>query len=337
MRNKIISIVTSIIAVFALTMSIPFAYAATDNNPPSDVEGLKAAGANESIKLSWNASTDDTGIKGYRIYYGLESVTVDGGKYMFTKDVSNVVSDTIDNLSNGVPYYFAITAVDTSNNESEFYSVEVSATPEGATSETAEDTAATEPAVETTTEENDQSIVDSIDTEEQDALDENQSGNDNDTAATTTTTVQTETKTETQAEEAQVEEVAKLLEPIISNFVAKVEEENKVRVSWTLSQGDNNLKDQIFYQSEDGKNFDSGKSLGTIVRDYLISNLSPGKTYTFKMIPIDLEGKEGTAVTTSITLPQTGAGIAGLIAVSMGVAGIFGRRKNKKLFIFPIF
>jgi hypothetical protein len=78
--------------------------------------------------LSWSApttNTDGTQLKdlaGYKAYYGTASRT-----YSQVVDVGNVTTRQINNLTDGLTYYFAVTAYDTLKNES-VYSNEVSKT-----------------------------------------------------------------------------------------------------------------------------------------------------------------------------------------------------------------
>lgn len=98
---------------------------------PSDVENVQGFPGDGQATLTWDASTDDTGVEGYYIYAGLESVEQNGGSYTFgSTDVENSTTYTMDNLTNGVTYYFALTAYDADGNESEYYSKEVEVTPE---------------------------------------------------------------------------------------------------------------------------------------------------------------------------------------------------------------
>jgi hypothetical protein len=116
---------------------------AVDAVAPSDVENLKAIAGDKKITLSWDTSTDNVGIKGYKIYYGANSVTNDGGSYTNGPvDAKNVISYDIVNLTNNTKYYFAVTAYDAAGNESENYSLEVSATPVVANSSSTSNTAA---------------------------------------------------------------------------------------------------------------------------------------------------------------------------------------------------
>ena len=72
--------------------------------------GTRAA----SISLAWNPSSD-TNVTGYNIYYGTAS-----GVYTNEAAVGNVAVTTISNLTYGVSYYFAVTAVDSEGDESGF-------------------------------------------------------------------------------------------------------------------------------------------------------------------------------------------------------------------------
>ena len=78
--------------------------------------------------LAWDAPTTNadgtplTDLAGFKIYYGASS-----GNYSQNINVGNVTTYTVDNLTEGLTYYFATTAYDTAGNESK-YSNEVSKT-----------------------------------------------------------------------------------------------------------------------------------------------------------------------------------------------------------------
>ncbi len=114
---------------------------AKDSAEPTDVENVVAVPGDSKITLSWDASTDNVGVTGYKIYYGTESVTKDGQQYNlgFVK-TDNVTTSDVTGLTNGTTYYFAITALDAEGNESINYSVEVNGTP--AAPATSQDTTA---------------------------------------------------------------------------------------------------------------------------------------------------------------------------------------------------
>ena len=70
--------------------------------------------------LTWDAPTTNadgtplTDLAGYKIYYGTSS-----GSYTTTVDAGNVTTYNVPALPSGT-YYFAVTAVDTSGNESDY-------------------------------------------------------------------------------------------------------------------------------------------------------------------------------------------------------------------------
>jgi hypothetical protein len=65
-----------------------------------------------SLELSWNANTE-TDLAGYIVYYGNAS-----SNYNSSVDVGKATSYEINNVTNGKTYYVALTAYDTSGNES---------------------------------------------------------------------------------------------------------------------------------------------------------------------------------------------------------------------------
>jgi len=102
-----------------------------DSGLPSDVENLQGFPGDGEATLTWDASTDDTGVEGYYVYAGLESVEANGGSYTFgSTDAGDSTTYVMDNLTNGVTYYFTVTAYDADGNESQYYSKEVEVTPE---------------------------------------------------------------------------------------------------------------------------------------------------------------------------------------------------------------
>jgi len=71
------------------------------------------------VIVSWDPNSEPD-LLGYKIYYGTSS-----RNYTSVKEAGNATCDTISGLSEGVEYFFAVTAYDTAYNESDF-SVEVS-------------------------------------------------------------------------------------------------------------------------------------------------------------------------------------------------------------------
>jgi fibronectin type 3 domain-containing protein len=67
----------------------------------------------ESIGLVWDANTEGD-LAGYKLYYGTST-----GSYQPPIDVGNVTTYEVTELATNTTYYFALTAYDTSDNESE--------------------------------------------------------------------------------------------------------------------------------------------------------------------------------------------------------------------------
>ena len=109
--------------------SLVFAEESVDIEPPSDVENVEAQSGDGNVYLTWDVATDNMGVDGYKIYYGLDSVTEEGGEYFHEVEVGDVIDYLVENLENDVTYYFAVTAYDEMGNESENYSFEAEATP----------------------------------------------------------------------------------------------------------------------------------------------------------------------------------------------------------------
>jgi len=66
------------------------------------------------LDLVWDAN-QETDLAGYKVYYGTSS-----GEYIDSIDVEDVTAYRLDNLLEEVTYYVAVTAYDTSGNESDF-------------------------------------------------------------------------------------------------------------------------------------------------------------------------------------------------------------------------
>ncbi len=131
-------IASAILATFLFSSLALTAFAADTANP-SDVVNLKATAKDKSVELTWDKATDDIGVTGYKVFYGLTSVTKKGDKYDSQKDVKDVLKYTVPGLTSGKKYYFSVVAYDAAGNESLNWATglkgvnEISATPvEGA-------------------------------------------------------------------------------------------------------------------------------------------------------------------------------------------------------------
>jgi hypothetical protein len=69
------------------------------------------------VRVSWDPNTEED-LDGYRVYYGVSS-----GNYDNCEAVGKDKTDITLNLTSGVRYYFAVTAVDNSGNESSSYEI----------------------------------------------------------------------------------------------------------------------------------------------------------------------------------------------------------------------
>lgn len=94
-----------------------------DYVPPSAPNGLSAGLGDGVVDLIWNEN-DESDLDSYTVYRSTTSGSYD--EAFFNGLVSGNFQDT--SVANGVTYYYVVTAVDTSGNESE-YSTEVSVTP----------------------------------------------------------------------------------------------------------------------------------------------------------------------------------------------------------------
>ena len=86
---------------------------------PQTPQGLAGTATTTKATLSWTANTDDTAI--YKIYYGAESGSLGAAVNLEKNKCSAATGQceiTISNLTAGVTYYFAVSALDLKANES---------------------------------------------------------------------------------------------------------------------------------------------------------------------------------------------------------------------------
>jgi hypothetical protein len=105
--------------VLARFLSLAFLLVALSH--PSSVLGVVGPA---SVSLAWDRNPE-ADVVGYRIYYGLSSRQYTNSIY-----VGNLTTGVVPGLSNGVPYFFAMTSLDATGLESD-YSSEVAVTPNG--------------------------------------------------------------------------------------------------------------------------------------------------------------------------------------------------------------
>lgn len=95
-----------------------------DTTPPAAPSGLNASAGDSSVVLSWTANSESD-LAGYNIYRSTSSTT-GFSKINSLLVTAKTYSDS--GLTNGATYYYKITAIDTSSNESDFSSI-ANATP----------------------------------------------------------------------------------------------------------------------------------------------------------------------------------------------------------------
>ncbi len=96
-----------------------------DTDPPAAPNGLVATADNNMVSLDWN-NNNETDLAGYNVY---RSEYSSGGYDKINTSLLNDSNYVDNDVNNFTPYYYVVTAIDTSNNSSG-YSDEVSATPD---------------------------------------------------------------------------------------------------------------------------------------------------------------------------------------------------------------
>jgi hypothetical protein len=91
---------------------------------PAAPTGLAATAGNQTISLNWN-DNGETDLDGYNVYRSMTSGSGYGKLNVALVSDSNYTDNTV---TNGIPYYYVVTAVDVNGHESG-YSNEASATP----------------------------------------------------------------------------------------------------------------------------------------------------------------------------------------------------------------
>ena len=103
----------------------------TDTTPPAAPTGLLAIAGNGLVDLSWLANSESD-LAGYNVY----RATVAGGPYSKVNSSQVNSNGYVDaSVTNGTTYFYVVTAVDTSSNESPD-SQQVSSTPDGSIPDT---------------------------------------------------------------------------------------------------------------------------------------------------------------------------------------------------------
>jgi len=85
-----------------------------DITPPGSPDNLTVIAASSQVTLTWSPDASNSDSKDvYRVYYGTAP-----GVYGAKQDMDNAKTLTVASLTNGVKYYFGVSAIDSSGNES---------------------------------------------------------------------------------------------------------------------------------------------------------------------------------------------------------------------------
>jgi len=116
----------------------------------------------------------------------------------------------------------------------------------------------------------------------------------------------------------------------VSDLLASVVDETTALVSWTASVNNaGDLAQYLVYKSTDGATFGMATYVSKDVTEQEMSGLTPGETYTFMVTAVDENGNESEGVMTSVTLPETGPAMLGLVGLSLLGAGVVTRRRRE--------
>ncbi len=114
-QYRILSGTSPLAATFTLTVT---------NDPPPAPEGFQAEAGAESVRLSWDASSQPEDVNAFVIRYGTDS-----GVYPFEQVAGDVDFAVVEGLDGGTTYYFRLWARDRTGLEGEASPEEVSAQP----------------------------------------------------------------------------------------------------------------------------------------------------------------------------------------------------------------
>jgi len=116
----------------------------------------------------------------------------------------------------------------------------------------------------------------------------------------------------------------------VTQFLSKAVDEDSVSLTWTGSvDSAGDLAKYFLYQRlNSNAEFGDPITLAKELTSYSVDGLTPGETYTFKMTAVDQNGNESKGVTSTVTLPEAGPELWGMLAVSMMGGLALARRKN---------
>ncbi len=115
------------------------------------------------------------------------------------------------------------------------------------------------------------------------------------------------------------------------NFLAEIAEQAEdydVRLGWDVPD-DGISEDQTLYaMTEDGVAYSEEFDLEIDDEEYEVEGLDEG-TYWFTLTQTDAAGNESSGVSLKVVLSETGPGLVGLLALSLGLGRVYGKRKRQ--------
>jgi len=307
--NNIRSLSFSKIVLSGLALFLSFSVSAY--SVPDEVSGV-TANVNEQgkIMLEWEPgnSVEDV-IIGYNIYYGTRSVqTVDDfyDDQVFVSAQTSYVFDTLDPQN---VYYFAVTAIDSQENESATYSPEISFSADPDAKPAEEPEPLPEPVIE-------EPIIDPVDIDITDEPD---------------VPVEEEPLFEApgDVEAAPIEDH---LPPLDASQVqvdaSSIKSDNKIRLTWTKSINiDGDVQDQVLFLKKGHESWDGGRSLGKDL-EAIELDVEPNQNYSVRIVTIDRSGNESRGATLTFSTHLAESGPQSFLLLFLA-AGLF-------LFLFPL-
>lgn len=346
MKKNLFGLYLGLCTVSLISTASAFSY-------PSQVKGVKVIPISEtSVQASWDEATSaEDIIIGYRIYYGVNSVQDADAVYDDDMFVSGDRTAVIENLEPGTDYYFAVTALDSEENESERYSVEKKVTTLG------EKYVEPEPEPEPTC---DDGILNGNEedtdcgggcapcyTEPEPTCDDgilngseeeiDCGGDMCDPCVTPEPEITEEVETEI-IEEPEIfgPEVPEHLKPAAPDVIAPIEatqlsvdvsridKESIVTLNWIKSPNINgDVADQVLYVRKNMGSWDDGYSIGKDLESTVL-DIEKGAIYEYKIITLDEAGNESESSVYSFSTELVKAGPAGALGIAVAIFMFFG-------------
>lgn len=270
--------------VVFLPSTLTFAYSV-----PEEVQNLRASEEDGKIFLEWDpgVSAEDV-IIGYKIYYGVNAVQTEDDFYDDEVLTGAQTNYTFDSLEKGVEYFFAVTALDSQENESATYSKEISFTLSSPEPEVEEI-----PEPETPQEETPEEPVD-----EPDVISEPENSQGEVEAAEVIDTTPPAEATNILVDDSGV-----------SN--------GKVVLLWNKSS-DQDLDDQILFTKKGIRPWDGGVSIGSTLQRVDLE-VEPNQNYQIKIVSVDLSGNQSVGVSKTFSTALAEAGGSSYLPLLLGV------------------